>query len=144
MDRVRIVGDERLDLPDLLNALAVDCWKEAGLIYNDELEFIFPEMTGDTTTEKIKNIAVGEESKFISHKTAATMYASEMHISTFDYDEEQAEIDAQANTTMDGAAAGLLPGGGHQHDTAGAGGAPPATPGIRGAAAGAIKDQLQA
>ena len=139
------VDDAKEDVTDLLNALAVDCWKEAGLDYNDELEFMFPEMTGDTTTEKINNISVGETSKFISHKTAATMYASEMHIATFDYDQEQTEIDKQDNTTLDGAAAGLLPGGGHQHeDPAAAGGDPAGAPGIRGGAAGAIKDQLQA
>ena len=144
----KAVDEAREDMLVLLNALAMDCWKEAGLEYNDELEFILPEMTGDTTTEKVKNIIVGEESKFISHKTAATMYASEMHISTYDFDEEQAEIGAQAESTLNGAAASLLPGGGHHHPEqpeapVAAGAEPAATPGIRGAKAGAIKDQLQ-
>lgn len=140
----KAVDEAQEDLQVLLQALAVDCWKEDRLEYNGELEFLFPEMTNDTTTEKIKNVAVGEEQGYICHQTAATIYANEMHINTYDYEKEQAEIAKQGEATLNGAAAGLLPGGGHQHeDPAAAGGEPAGAPGIRGGDAGAIKDQLQ-
>ena len=103
-------------------------------------------MTGDTTTEKIKNIAVGEQQKYISHETAAIMYATEMKIATYDYDEEQAEITTDSDAGANGAAAALLPGGGHSHEEppADAGDEAPAKPSIHGAGAGDIKAQLKA
>lgn len=142
----KAVDEAQEDLLVLLHLLAADCFKEANLEYNDELEFIFPEMTGDTTTEKIKNIAVGEQQKYISHETAAIMYATEMKIATYDYDEEQAEITTDSDAGANGAAAALLPGGGHSHEEppADAGDEAPAKPSIHGAGAGDIKAQLKA
>lgn len=142
----KAVDEAQEDLLILLNLLAADCWKEASEEYADELEFIFPEMTGDTTSEKIKNVALGEEQGYISHETAATMYAAEMKIATYDYQQEQAEITATKNAAANGAAADLLPGGGHSHDEppADPGAEPPAKPSIHGAGAADIKAQLKA
>ena len=59
---------------------------------DDSIEFTFPELTKDERSSKMKDLALSESMNWISHKTASTLAAGELQISTFDYESEQQEI----------------------------------------------------
>jgi hypothetical protein len=82
------------DFEEMLHEFATIAWAEEGLEYKDELEFIFPSITKDTTTETIANIQTAEAGGYIDHQTAAIMVAAELGITTYDYDDVQAKISA--------------------------------------------------
>ncbi len=65
--------------------------------YQDgDIEFIFPSVTKDTTTETVANIVTGKAEQFIDDQTAAEMYAAEMNITTYDYEDTKAKLKKQA------------------------------------------------
>jgi len=67
-------------------------------------EVTFPEISTDDRDTKIKNIQTGMVSKFISHERASEMYAREMSITSYDYDEEMESIQEDAaNAAIQGA-----------------------------------------
>lgn len=67
--------------------------EQEGLDYKPgDVEVLFPSVTKDTTTETIKNLATGESMGWIRKRTAAEMYAKEMNITEFDFEEEQKGI----------------------------------------------------
>lgn len=61
-----------------------------------DIEFIFPSVTKDTTTETVANIVTGKSEGFIDDQTAAEMYAAEVNITGYDYDEVKARKQEQA------------------------------------------------
>lgn len=90
----KVIEDIQAKFENLLLSIAEDVFIEAGVGYKKgDVEFTFPSVTKDTTSETIKNISSGEISGFIGHRMAAEMYAAEMNITTYSYDEEMAEID---------------------------------------------------
>lgn len=97
----KVIEEMRDDITELLQELASIAFKLDGKEYNDELEFIFPSTVKDTTTETIKNIATGETQKYISHKRASTMYASEMDVTIYDYEEEMQSIKDEQEQALD-------------------------------------------
>jgi hypothetical protein len=97
----KVIEELQNDLTDLLQELARIAFKLEGKEYKNELEFIFPSTVKDTTTETIKNITTGEVQKYISHKRAATMYAAEMDITMYDYDEEMESIKDEQEKALD-------------------------------------------
>lgn len=60
-------------------------------------EVIFPEFNTEDRTAKISDIIKGEQSRFITHARASELYAKEMNITSYDYDEEQAAMDEEAS-----------------------------------------------
>ncbi len=82
------------DFECMLHELAVIAWEQEGEEYNDELEFVFPSITKDTTTETLTNIQACESAGYIDHQTASTMAAAEMGVTTYDYEIVQKKIAA--------------------------------------------------
>ena len=96
----KVIEKIQNDFTTLLQELARIAYKLEGKKYNNEIEFIFPSAVKDTTSEQIKNISLGEQQKYISHKTAATMYAAEMDITMYDYDEQLAAVKDEQEQAM--------------------------------------------
>ena len=91
-------------------------------------EVIFPEISKEDRTGKIADILKGEVADYISHERAATMYAKEMAINNYDYDDEQQAIQADDDNALGpewrtGATAAM--GGGKGQGDAAAGGGKP-------------------
>ncbi len=55
-------------------------------------QIIFPEIATEDRSAKLKDIMTSQAVEYISHERAATMTASELQITDFDYDEEQEQI----------------------------------------------------
>jgi hypothetical protein len=89
----KVIEDGQADVEFLLHELARNCWERAGLDYDDDdIEFTFPSITKDTTSEAVANIQIGEQQGYISKETAGSMYAQEMGITTYDYEEQQGQL----------------------------------------------------
>jgi hypothetical protein len=89
----KVIEEVQGDFEDLLHKIAEVAMAQAGVEYKPEdLEFVFPSVTKDVTSETVKNIMAGEASGFISKETAANMYAAEMNITTYDFKDEQDSI----------------------------------------------------
>jgi hypothetical protein len=101
------------------------------------MEVIFPEISKDDRSGKIVDVLKGQIAGFITHERASAMYAKEMAINNYDYDDEmkaaQAEADSGRGPEWQQDATTALAAKGAQ----GAGGA-------AGGAAGAPKDGSQA
>jgi hypothetical protein len=92
----KVVEDLQAKFENLLLAIVEEVMEDAGLNYKKgDVEFIFPSVTKDTTTETIKNVAMGESLGYISRETAGDMYAGEMNITTYEYEKEQSKIKNQ-------------------------------------------------
>lgn len=59
-------------------------------------EVIFPEISSEDRTAKLKDIAQTQALRYISRERAATMTAKELGITSYDYDEEQEKIREEA------------------------------------------------
>jgi len=89
----KVIEDLQADFENLLQNIAEEVFELAGVPYEKgDVEFAFPSVTKDTTTETIKNIAFGETMGYIQHESAAEMYAGEMNITTYNYQDVQAAI----------------------------------------------------
>lgn len=89
----KVIEDIEADIENLLLGIASEVVPD----YQDgDVEFIFPSVTKDTTTETMKNIALGETLNWWSKETAAEMAAGEMNITTFNYDDEISKMQTAA------------------------------------------------
>lgn len=89
----KMIEDIQSTGEEFLTDIFKSCMEDAGLEYEDgDVEFLFPSVTKDTTTETIKNIQVGESQGWLAKRTAAEMFAKEMNISSYDFEEEQGTI----------------------------------------------------
>ena len=69
--------------------------KRMGLLnsgVSEKVEFIWPELRQEDTKTKLTNIVLARTEGVISKKTEASMIATELKITTYDYAAEQAEI----------------------------------------------------
>lgn len=110
----KVIEEMQSDIEGLLHRVARHVMMQAGIedFKDDEIEFVFPSVTKDTTTETVKNIMAGEASGYIDKEAAAEMYAGEMNITTYDFDDTQAAIMDQKKAGLDQLATGQdLPGG---------------------------------
>jgi hypothetical protein len=101
----KVVEDEQADWEYLLTKMAEAVFEQAGMKYEaGDIEFIFPSVTKDTTSETVKNIMLGEAQGYISKRTAGTMYGQEMNITTYDFEDEQQRMseDTQAGLNQTG------------------------------------------
>lgn len=98
----KVVEDLQAKFENLLLNIAEDVFIEAGVGYEKgDVEFTFPSVTKDTTSETIKNVATGETQGYITHQMAAEMYAAEMNITTYDYEEVQDQIKVDRENGID-------------------------------------------
>jgi hypothetical protein len=98
----KVIEDLQAKFENLLTMIAEDVLVEAGLGFEPgDVEFTFPSVTKDTTTEAVANIMKGETQGYISHQTAAELFATEMNITTYDYDEEREKIDEDKANGLD-------------------------------------------
>lgn len=89
----KVIEEIKAEFEDLLTRIAEVAMEQAGVAYEDgDIEFVFPSVTKDTTSETVKNIMAGEASGYIAKDTAGQMYAAEMNITTYDYEDEQKRI----------------------------------------------------
>jgi len=89
----KVIEDGQSDIEYLLHRLFEHVCEKNGLDYDDEdVEFTFPSITKDTTSEAVANIQTGLQEGFISRETAGTLYSQEMGISTYDYNEQQQQL----------------------------------------------------
>lgn len=106
----KVIEELQAEMEDLLIRLAEIACTEAGVEYEEgDIEFIFPSVTKDTTSETMKNIALGQEMGWWSQETAAAMGAAEMNITSYDYDEEQEKLKAEREQKLVDAAGTLPP-----------------------------------
>ena len=97
---------------------------DAGVEYKvGDVEVTFPSVTKDTTTETVKNLQVGETQGWISKETAGSMYAQEMNITEYDFEDEQKKIKDEAEQGLNQVGAVPMPPAGRfGADVPGAGG----------------------
>jgi len=60
-----------------------------------KIEVTFPEVMTSDRSKKIDDVIKSEDMSYISKKRAASMVAKELQITTYDYDVEKKDIDAQ-------------------------------------------------
>jgi hypothetical protein len=65
------------------------------------VEFLFPSVTKDTTSETVANVNRGEVMGYIDHQTAAEMFAAELNITNYDYDETMKRIEEDKENGID-------------------------------------------
>ena len=98
----KVIEDLQAKFENLLLTIVDEVMDDAGVAYEKgDVEFIFPSVTKDTTTETIKNVGTLEELEYISHETAAQMAAAEMNITGYDYDDEQKKIQDRLEDKLD-------------------------------------------
>jgi hypothetical protein len=88
----KVIDDLQQDFEEFLQELARLAFEEEGLEYNNELEFIFPSVIKDTTTESLKNFALCQSMGWLSMKRCATMAAAEMNVTNYDFEAEQEDL----------------------------------------------------
>lgn len=103
----KVVEELQGEMEDLLNRIAEVAFKQAGMDYTPgDIEFVFPSVTKDTTTEAIQNILAAESAGYISKPTAGNMVAAELNITNYDFEDEQEKsqklIDEGKAQTMTG------------------------------------------
>jgi hypothetical protein len=78
----------------LLRKLWIVCMDSAGLPHID-CNVTFPEMISQDETQKLQNLLLMEQARWIKPERAATMAAKEIGIDNFSYPEEMADIKQQ-------------------------------------------------
>jgi hypothetical protein len=83
----KLIEDIQADFEHFLLEMVKVVFEQAGIEYEDgDIEFIFPSVTKDTTTETVANIQIGELNQWLDKQTAAEMFAAEMNITTYEYE----------------------------------------------------------
>lgn len=89
----KVIEELQADFENFLLELAEDLFVSEGLGYEDgDIEFMFPQVTKDTTTEAMANIAKSELLGYIDHRTACEMSATELGITNYSYDDMMTAI----------------------------------------------------
>ena len=57
-----------------------------------DIEFTFPEIASEDRSSKLKDLALAESMDWVSKETIANIAGKELQITTYDYDEEKAQI----------------------------------------------------
>ena len=78
---------------EILTTIFQTAMEQSGLEYEDgDVEFLFPSVTKDTTTETLGNLALCETQGWFSKRMAGEMAAKEMNVTSYDFEEEQKTI----------------------------------------------------
>jgi hypothetical protein len=109
----KVIEDDQADWEYLLHEMYDEVMRQNNLQTDpDDIEFIFPSATKDTTSEAIKNIITGYSEGFISKERAGNMYAGEMDITAYNYEDEQKTLkDEKVKGDIDLVGAQLPPAG---------------------------------
>lgn len=103
----KVIEDLQADVEHLLLEIAEEVIEDAGLSYEPgDVEFIFPSVTKDTTTETLKNVAAAETMGWFDHQMASEMAAAELNVTGYDYKEAQ---DARKKYQEENPNPGMLP-----------------------------------
>lgn len=136
----KVIEDVQATFESLLIDVAKEAFEQAGLEYADgDIEFIFPSVTKDTTTETIKNIATGEALGYINKQMAAEMYAGEMNITNYDFEKVQSNISDEAEKGLNQTGSAPMPPGGRFGGGSGGAG-PEDDPGSSGSSTSSAAD----
>jgi hypothetical protein len=83
----KVIEDLQAKFERLLLQIAEEIMESKGIQYEEgDVEFIFPSVTKDTTSEAIKNISLCEELGYFDHEMAAEMCAAELNVTNYDFD----------------------------------------------------------
>lgn len=89
----KVIEDLQARWEEILTEIFMIAMQQAGLSYKKgDVEFIFPSVTKDTTTETLKNIALMESMGWLSKETAGKMAAKEVNITQYDFLDEQRKL----------------------------------------------------
>jgi hypothetical protein len=64
------------------------------------LQFMLPAIAQEDRSSKLKDVALAESMEWISKRTSANMGAHELNITTYDFDEERVQINAESDEGM--------------------------------------------
>lgn len=82
------------DLENILHGMWKRVMEWAGI--EADCEVTFPEVIVQDRSQKIKDLKIAEDARYISHERAATIVAKELGISDYEYDSEQEAINDEA------------------------------------------------
>jgi hypothetical protein len=98
----KVIEDLQADFEHLFTEIAKDVFEQAGVEMEEgDVEFLFPSVTKDTTSETVANVNRGEVMGYIDHQTAAEMFAAELNITNYDYEEMMAKIEEDRENGID-------------------------------------------
>jgi len=106
----KVIDDLQADFESLLLKIAEEVFAQNNIPYQSgDIEFIFPSIVKDTTTEMVTNIMKGEASGYINKRRAANMFAAEMNVTAFDFEEEQKKGTEDKTAGLDQAITAMPP-----------------------------------
>jgi len=125
--------DRQLTIEWLLTQLAYRVFAVAGISRAEwDIEFTFPSIATEDRSAKMKDLALAESGGWIAHRTAATVAAKELMITSYDYDDEMGLVKKEIGEDPEKVTSGLYPMINKlvtAKGTPGTGGVPSGTPG---------------
>lgn len=89
----KVCEDGQLVRENLIHAILKIELPRRGIVYDkSKIEVIFPEVTKDTTSERVTNLQTGEEMGWIDKQTAATDYYAQMGMKNTNFEDQQNNI----------------------------------------------------
>lgn len=114
----KVIEDLQAKFEELLTVIARAAFDRAGVDFDDDdIEFLFPSVTKDTTTETLKNLALAESMGWLAKETAAEMAAAELNITNYDFTDQQSKIADEAENGLNLTGATPTPPGGRFGNT---------------------------
>ncbi len=99
---IRKFEERRMLIERLLGKVFDDVMIGAGLDpLKIDREFNFPELINEDRSQKIQDVVVSEQQKYISHETAANIVAKELNITTYDYEKEKVKIQNESQDKLE-------------------------------------------
>jgi hypothetical protein len=109
----KVIEDIQAKFEELLTEIARMVFANAGVDFDDDdIEFLFPSVTKDTTTETLKNLALAESMGWLAKETAAEMAAAELNITNYDFTDQQTKIQDESEQGLNLTGATPMPPGG--------------------------------
>lgn len=89
----KAMEERRLKFENLLHGIFEDVMIDAGLDPDADREFNFPELIVEDRSKKIQDLIMAHDKLVISHQTMSEIMAKELNVTTYDYDDEQKQIE---------------------------------------------------
>jgi intein/homing endonuclease len=97
----KVFEDRQYRIEWMLHQIAQRLFVESGLPADTQIEFTFPSIAVEDRSAKLQDLALSESMGWMSHKTASTIAAKELLVTTFDYDEEMKKVKKELGGTVD-------------------------------------------
>jgi hypothetical protein len=98
----KVIEDMQAVWESIMTEIFSEVMAQNGLPFEPgDVEFLFPSVTKDTTSETIKNLQQCEAQGWLSKRTCAEMAAKELNITSFDFESEQYKIADDHNAGFD-------------------------------------------